>query len=526
MHRNGEFVVSPVDQVIPIRRPAAEGQTAVPPWMMPAFLVACALSLYLQVFILPASARVALGDQSIYLHHAARMVDGQLIYRDYDHFTLPGTDVVYWFLFRVFGVRAWIPQMMLVILGTLSAWLCTIISRTVMQGMTQFLPGLLFVTVAFSSYLDASHHWYSTVASLAAVAIVMEQRTANRLALAGIFWGLATWFGQSMVLGVVGFAAFLFWQRKRNAKSEPLVRQMTSLVVGYCATVVVLNAYFVWKVGWAQFIDHCVVFVLKYYPADSFNTWRVYWKGRPAAHAWANWPDLVAWPIFHALIPLAYLVFYFVYRSWRKRQPEQHWDRLMLLQFTGVALFLTIAAAPAYNRLCAVSAPAFILMGWFTGSSTSVARLIPRLLWMLAIGLLVARPIVTQARPRSILDLPTGRTAFFEPVVYDKIKWVSEHTRPSDYFFGDQLVCFTLRLKNPGRIPFLRPTDYTRPEEVTDLIRGLQAHQVKYVGWYHGLDIPLDTPGNNLAAIVAYLQVRYQVVQSFSNQDTILERRP
>src|SRR5437764_8974520 len=70
-------------------------------------LVASAIFLYLQLFALPAIPRVATGDQSIYLNSAARIYEGQLIYRDYDQFTFPATDVLYLGLFKLFGVRAW-----------------------------------------------------------------------------------------------------------------------------------------------------------------------------------------------------------------------------------------------------------------------------------------------------------------------------------------------------------------------------------------------------------------------------------
>src|ERR1700680_2450997 len=79
-------------------------------WRMPVVLLACCAFLYLQVFILSDIPHVAAGDQAIYLHHAARMFEGQLTYRDYDHFTTPGTDVLYAALFKLFGVRAWVPQ--------------------------------------------------------------------------------------------------------------------------------------------------------------------------------------------------------------------------------------------------------------------------------------------------------------------------------------------------------------------------------------------------------------------------------
>ena len=91
-------------------------------WITGAALVASAVFLFLQTFILPNVPRIANGDQGIHLSLAARMLDGQLIYRDYDHFPLPGTDVLYFVLFKLFGVRAWIAPMMLILLGVSTAW--------------------------------------------------------------------------------------------------------------------------------------------------------------------------------------------------------------------------------------------------------------------------------------------------------------------------------------------------------------------------------------------------------------------
>jgi len=65
-------------------------------WKLATLLVvslSCAF-IYLQVFIPLSIPRLASGDQAIYLHHATRMLNGEMIYQDYDHFTLPGTDLL------------------------------------------------------------------------------------------------------------------------------------------------------------------------------------------------------------------------------------------------------------------------------------------------------------------------------------------------------------------------------------------------------------------------------------------------
>jgi hypothetical protein len=142
----------------------------------------------------------------------------------------------------------------------------------------------------------------------------------------------------------------------------------------------------------------------------------------------------------------------------------------MLINITGLCLFLSIALAPAWNRLYTVSLPALIMLVWFLNSAYKLERALLRILWATVLVLAIARPIVTQMRWRAFLDLPTGRTGFFEPGSYQETKWVMERTHPSDYFFGD------LRLRNPSRVAFVTPYDFTRPEEVHNVVQGLEGY--------------------------------------------------
>jgi len=493
-------------------------------WLVPSVLLASGMFLYLQLFVLPTTPRAAVGDQSIYLHNAARMYEGQLIYRDYDYFTLPGTDVLYLVLFKLFGVRTWIPQMMLLLVGVLSTWLSIKIAAKVMQGPSIFLAGFLFLTLPFASYLDATHHLFNVLAATSALAVVLEERTAMRLAWAGVLWGLGTCFAQSLVLGPITVGLFLLWEHHRKEEARgALLRKESSLFASYVATVAAFNAYFVWKVGLKQFLYYTVTFVAKYYSTDVTATWKFYMLGWPSVHQWANWPDLAAWPLIHLLIPLVYILFFVRYWRERRLHPHEPWERLMLINITGVCLFLSIASAPAWNRLYSVSLPALIMLVWFLNSRFKLERALLRILWATVLVLVIARPIVTQTRWRASLDLPTGRTAFFEPGVYQETKWVQERTHPADYFFGDHLICFDLRLRNPSRVAFITPYAFTRPEEVLNVVQGLETYQVRFISWYLSLDNPPTSEGN-LVPLRRYLQDHYHVVEHFSNGHTILER--
>ncbi len=494
-------------------------------WLVLAVLFASALFLFLQTFILPCVPRIANGDQGIYLSLGARMLGGQLIYRDYDHFTLPGTDVLYFVLFKFFGVRAWIAPAMLIAVGVSITWLSIRICRKVMGGgPIVFLPGVLFLTFSFSGYLDASHHWYSTLAATAAVLAIIETRSRVRLVWSGILWGLATCFTQSAAVGALGTAVFLIWEHHRaQHKAWSLLKKETHFIGGLISTVLVFNAYFIWKSGLKQFFYDTVVFIVKYYPADSFNNWRVYMADPPSIHAYAQWPNVTAFLLIHAIVPLVYILLLVRYWHESRLHPEEPWDGLVLISLTGLFLFLSVIPSAGFMRMHTVSLPALILLVWFVKAPLKTERFLLRGLWTIALVVSVARPLITQTRWNQFLDLPTGRTAFADyPLLYEKCKWVSERTHVGDYFMDDPQICFALRLRDPSRVSFFRPTDYTRPEEVQDAVRALGRLHVKFVGWYAGLENGIvDPAGDHLAPLRVYLRSHYHVAQRFSNGDEI-----
>jgi hypothetical protein len=497
------------------------------PWITGSALVASAVFLFLQTFILPNVPRIANGDQGIHLSLAARMLDGQLIYRDFDHFPLPGTDVLYLVLFKLFGVRAWIAPVMLILLGVSIAWLSIKLSEKVMSGPIVFLPAFLFLTFPFTGFLDATHHWYSALAGTAALLVVIEKRTKTRLVWSGVLWGIATCFTQSAVVGAMGTAIFLIWEHYRVTQRGHLLLQKETCFIGsLVATVLAFNAYFIWKVGLKLFLDDTVVFLLKYYPADSFNQWRVYMADPPSIHSYSQWPNVAAYLLIHLVVPLVYVLFFVRYWRQSRLHSEEPWDRLMLLSLTGLCLFLSVAHSAGFMRMYTISLPALILLAWFLKAPFKAERVLLQGLWAMTLVLAVARPVITQTRWNEFLDLPTGRTAFADyPVLYYKCKWVSERTHPGEYFLDDPQICFALRLRDPSRVPFLRPTDYTRPEEVQDAVQALARLHVRFVGWYASLEDEIADPkGDHLGPLRSYLREHYHVAQRFSNGDEIWER--
>ncbi len=419
------------------------------------FLLAALAFLYLSLFIPPSTPIYSAGDSSVYLLNATRMFEGESIYRDFFQFTLPGTELFYLALFKLVGPRVWIPNVTLIVLGLGLTALIMYVSRRVLTGWIAFLPALLFLTFVYWQWLDPSHHWFSTLMVMGALAVLIERRTLARLALAGAICGLATFFTQMKgVTGWLGVAVFLLWERRHTQeKSRFLLVKELTLLTTFAVTLATASAYFIWNAGWQRFLYCAVEFGIRYYPADSFNTWRVYMTEVHRPHSLNDLASLAIFFFVHALLPMIYILFFVRYRCQAQDRPREAWDRLMLVGLVGSFLFLSIAPSPSYRRLCAVSPPALILLVWFVGYPAKVERLALSCLWVAALGAFIVEPLARQTGWRAYLHLPTGRTAFIGAQDFEEDRWVFERVHPREHFFGDPGMCFTLDL-TPDHVVF------------------------------------------------------------------------
>jgi hypothetical protein len=494
-------------------------------------LAAAAIYLYLILFVFPHTPIYRDGDGDLYQASARRLFDGEVMYRDFSQFTFPGTEVVYATLFKLFGPVPWVGNFALMGAGLMLSWLTLAISRRLIRGWAMFVPALIFLTLLLPSMLDGTHHWYSVTAAMAALAVVLEDRTPGRLALAGMLCGLSAWFTHMRgFLAVAGITVFLEWEwQQRKVERRWLFSRLEYLWVSFLAAVVTLNAYFVWQAGLGRFVQSTIIFGLKYYPSEHDNSWGMYLEEFPKFSAWHNlWPFLAS-TFVHLLLPFAYLAFQIYYRRRAKVSPHQPWRGLMLLQAVGLCLFLGVAPAAEGQRMATVALPATILFVWMLNSWEGVGR---KLLAVFTVGALtyaVAFPLHMQTRRWTYLDAPAGRVAFSDTSRLEIFQWVLSHTHPGDFFFdnaGTQPFAFLAGLRSPGPTLFLTTSDYTRPEQVQQLIEGLEKHQVRYILWEASFDVPSDSgvPGDHQGPLRRYLHTHYRVVKTFPGLIQVWER--
>jgi hypothetical protein len=491
----------------------------------PIFYFLAIACIYLDAFVFPHTP-VYEGDTTpIYLLEATKMLHGQMIYRDFFQFTFPGTQVFYLLLFKLFGVRAWIPSAVWVVLGIGLAWTCVIISKQILRGALVYLPALLFLGVAYFSEPDATHHWFSTLCCMAAIVVLMPARSPSRWAAAGALCGLSTLFTHSRgIVAIAAFAVFLLWEcHTKKLGRGRLFKAGMYLVVPFLATTLPVVAYLVWKVGLKLFIECTVVFVLKYWSKWIWGTSHVYGADLPIdLPLGLEVGALLMWTFLHLLLPFLYLLFYVQYRRRAKSNPEEPWDQLMLISIVGFFMFLGIAQAPVWFRLISVSPPVLILYGWLVKAPGKLTHVLTSMAWVGGMIALMAQPAVVQFGWKGYLDAPTGRAAFLDPDHYQKYSWVLAHTHPGDYYFqaDDCDEYFLLGLRNPARVSFVTDSIYTRPDQVQNVIEMLEKYKVHWVMWSAWLDVPAS-PGADGSAehdLRVYLRAHYHPVKEFDDQ--------
>src|SRR5271170_4876752 len=158
--------------------------------------LAC-LYLYLNLFTFSNVPYLVEGDQTWFWTYGIRMLQGERVYRDFFQFTPPGTDLFYLGLFRAFGPEIWVTDVAVIILGIALCWICFNIAVRIMERSWALLTTAFFLVFVYGRLLDATHHWFSLLAVLCAIRVLMPARTTLRVIAAGALLGVASFFTQT-----------------------------------------------------------------------------------------------------------------------------------------------------------------------------------------------------------------------------------------------------------------------------------------------------------------------------------------
>jgi hypothetical protein len=492
-------------------------------WVPLALLLGAATYLYLNLFALPRTPFLLGGDQVFFWMDAQRMLGGEKIYRDFFQFTPPGTDLVYLASFKLFGPYLWVTNAAVFVLGVALCFICFAVARDMMDRSSALLASALFLVLIYGKLLNGTHHLFSLLAIMCAVKICMKESTAARSLVAGALLGLASFFTQTHG-AVVLFAlvTFLAWEQLHAKKFQMnLLRNPVLLLLGYCAALLLLSARFIAVEGVRQLWHFQVAYAWQ----NGGN--RSSFLGLPGPVTWHTLLNLSQYLFVYLLLPVVYLVT--LLQCWRERaNPVFPWRRVELLSVVGLMLLLEVASSVNWLRVYAVSMPGIILFLWIVSRSGRLWRSVFVMLWIGTICLALLQT-VSRFRVLTVIAQLPGGTVAVEPIAYEKLHWIMQHTTPGQFFFqaGWPGVYLPLGLHNPVYEDSIRPGDSSPPESISSTIRLLEERQVKYILWPVRLDSEnklAGMPQDNVLPLRTYVHSRYTQVKVFPDGDSILQR--
>ncbi|HTF61236.1 MAG TPA: hypothetical protein VK638_00845 [Edaphobacter sp.] len=475
------------------------------------------ITCYLRNFVLPNVPTMSWNDQMLFATDGTRILAGQLPYRDYFQFLTPGTDLVYSFLFRWFGVRLWIPNLTMVFLATVAVWLMMLAARRVLHGMALAMPPLFFIGFALARSLDATHHWFSTIFAMAAMLVLMRGPRTRNIVYTGVLCGVAASFTQTKGAFItIGFVIYLL-RISINRKEPALIFWCRSslLSAATLSTFLALNLRFILLVGWTSWVQSIIVFPMRYYPTIPNQTGFAF-GSQMRGQGILTW---ISVGFIYSVVIVVYSIFLLIVVRRNKTERREPWDQLLLLAITGIAMFMAVAPGMTPLRVAPTGLPALVLLTWLLSRVRGPILLVGWALAFVSLAIAIYLPIHSQRQPWNYLTLPAGRTAIPDRGRYELYRWAAAHTNPGELCFGVPYIYLPLLVHSPAPIDSPGPWSYYRPEQIQASIKALEEHRVRILilSAYTDDQLMWSYKAESLRPLRTYLDAHYRHVKTFSN---------
>jgi hypothetical protein len=484
-------------------------------------LLGSALYLYLHLFTFNGIPFVLDGDQVYFWTYGLRMLHGERIYQDFFTMHPPGASLFYSTLFAVFGERVWVTNLTVLVLGVALCWTCFRLASRIVATRCALLAAALFLVLVYGKMLNATHHWFSVLAVMGAIATISPGGKLWRMMVAGALLGVASFFTQTRgPFALMGIAAFIVWDcRLAKGRWPDLLARQLLLLFSFITTLAALSSYFIATTGFETLWHFQIAYVHQHMvKARSL--------GLPEPLSWRRLPSVAQYLWIYFSLPIVYAIS--LYRCWRD-PAIRNWRAVTLLALVGLCLLAEVALSVNWLRIFVVSMPGIILLVWIVSEMQGARRYVVAAAWLvlLSIGLLQIRSRHLNAV--ALLQLPAGQVAL-RPQAFEKLNWLVQQTRPGDFFFQAAWnnLYLPLNLRNPVSLDLLESSALTDPQYVVLTIQQLESRPVRYILWPPRLNSPDPFYGGveqyHLAPFRDYLRSRYHLVHTFPDNDEIWER--
>ena len=188
-------------------------------------------------------------------------------------------------------------------------------------------------------------------------------------------------------------------------------------------------------------------------------------------------------------------------------------------------MLLVMTPALSIRRVSCISPPAMILLAWLLSRGGKKWITAAATLGALSLCVALAQIAAIQIRRPATLELPIGRVGIPESENYEMYRWMAEHTRPGQWYFGmPPLTLYALR--NPTPIEAPAPGEFSRPEQIAAAVNGLERTQTPLLVLKPVMYVPhlLGYKADHLQPFQEYLYLHYRRTKIFPNGTEVWQR--
>jgi 4-amino-4-deoxy-L-arabinose transferase-like glycosyltransferase len=489
------------------------------------------------------------GDEGIILQGAQRILQGQVLYRDFFSLLTPGS--YYWmaFFFKIFGSSILVGRAVLLVEGALLSVLTYLIARRVCSRWSAFLASVLVTLLGLPNRFLVLHNWDSTFwACLTLYSAVLFLQFPGRqwLFVTGFFGALTCLFDQSKGAGIVfglalGFAILVITDRERLNNWKPGF--FAAWAFGFALPFLVTFAYFGIEQGLSSMLADWFWPVRNYSAVNKTSYGFVLLSPADRAEMSSDpWPlrmfmMVVTAPWFFVpALPFvaAGSLIYWAPRKSALNSGENRRAYYVLISAAIVGLFLAIVATgrPDFTHFVYVVPMLFVLLAWIIDGQmlpSAIRRALPVLIFGLLLSsvsfglailtqplnarytLQTRRGTLKASHPDEILEyvqrhVPAGQTLLVYPYL------------PLYYYLTDT--------HNPTRYEYLMPAFHT-PDQYQQVVRELKADQTRIIVFEPSFreKLPVGFPGASPEMLSApdpvadYINSHYRKCSDLTSQD-------
>ncbi len=442
-------------------------------------------------------------DEGIILQGAQRILDGQVLYRDFFSFFTPGSYYLLALVFRVFGDSYLVAHTLVAVVGAGFSPITYLLARRVCGRQASLLVSGLMTATAVPMRFIVLHNWDSTLwACLALYCAVrlLETSSSGWAFAAASFASLTVLFEQSkgagLLLGLgLGFLIIALYSQTPNIFTR---RRLTAIALGLAWPLLITFAYFASRHALGEMLSSW------FWPLQHYST------ANHVPYGFGNLPEETQYKLFHTGSLVTQLVVRLVFSSrywipylplfgiglllrlivpkWRKIAVGSDWSYYVLVSAVIAGLLPTIVAVRADCFHFLFLQPIFfLLLAWLLDGrgirSPFIARVAPVVGFCLVVSLFAMAGQTLLFQATAHIPVTSRRGTFYLGNNDMVINFVQANVAPGEHtlFYPYMATYYYLTATySPTRFEFQQPGMHS-PEQVQEMLKEFAAHPTRIV---------------------------------------------